>query len=273
MKMNKTHALMVSVLCLALTGCFESRKNTEQLCNDTPALQCERLNMDDGQCRVPRTDLIWHRFDALKNPSPKNQIKEYDLLGKYKKCLELAAQIQAIDQTELKERRVHSMLFATEDMEKIINNLIKSKSPEALYFLWSRTGNEEAKRSFLQLEGKPILETAEMQYALATFYTSRDKEKTHDLLIRSLELTKNNKVNNEVLKSLASTTYQLKRKEEAYIWAMVAKEYGVPIASESELQLLYGFDEKKYQQLEDNAAKIIGAIKNGTFSKELVPKY
>ena len=35
-----------------------------------------------------------------------------------------------------------------------------------------QTGDDQARRQFLQMEGKPELNTAEMQYALATFYTS-----------------------------------------------------------------------------------------------------
>tara|TARA_Y100001956_G_scaffold46211_1_gene44919 strand:- start:717 stop:1487 length:771 start_codon:yes stop_codon:yes gene_type:complete len=254
-------------------GCLEGRKNTEQLCADNPALKCERLNMDDGQCRLPRTDLIWHRFEVIKNPTPKNRIQEYELVAEYKKCLELASQIQAIDQTELKQRRFKALVNSGEDLETIVGVLSQSKSPEALYFLWSRVGNEDARRSFLQLEGTSQLDTADMQYALATFYTSRDQHKTRQLLLRALELTNQNNINNEVFKSLASTTYRLKQREEAYIWAMVASEFDVPIATESELQLLYGFDDGKYKQLQLIADQLKEAIEKGTFTKEMVPKF
>ncbi len=271
--MNKTNVVTLSILCLSLVGCFENRKNTEQLCEDNPALQCQRLNVDDGQCRVPRTDLIWHRFERIKNPTPSNQIEEYNLLGKYKKCLELASQIQAIDQTELKERRFHALVNAGEDMEKVVAELKRSQTPEALYFLWSRTGSDSARRQFLQLEGSPELDTAEMQYALATFYTSRNNQKTHDLLIRSLELTNRDNINTEVFKTLASTTYQMKRKEHAYIWAIVANQFGVPIASESELHLLYGFEKSKYKQLALEAEKLKDAIESGKFRRDQLSDY
>lgn len=271
--MKKTHALTLSLLSLTLVGCLESRKNTEQLCEDNPALKCERLNMNDGQCRLPRTDLIWHRFEVIKNPTPSNRIKEYELVAEYKKCLELASQIQAIDQTELKQRRFNALVNSGNDLETIVEDLAKSKSPDALYFLWSRVGNEEARRGFLQLEGTPQLDTAEMQYALATFYTSRDQAKTRQLLLRSLELTNRSNINTEVFKSLASTTYRMDQKEEAYIWAMVASEFDVPIATANEMQLLYGFDAGKYKQLQEIADQFIEAIKEGTFKKEQVPRF
>ncbi|WP_394144547.1 DUF2989 domain-containing protein [Vibrio atypicus] len=271
--MKKIQALTLSLISIALVGCFESRKNTEQLCNDNPALRCERLNMNDGQCRVPRTDLIWHRFEVLKNPTPSNHIKEYELLAEYKKCLELASQIQAIDQNNVKERRFHALVNSGDDIEALVKTIEKSNSPDALYFLWSQVGSEEARRSFLQLEGTKQLDTAEMQYALATFYTSRDQQKTRQLLLRALELTNRNNINTEVFKSLASTTYRLGRKEEAYIWAMVASEFGVPIATKHELVLLYGFKEEKYQQLQLQADTIKESIENGTFKKSQMPRF
>lgn len=271
--MKLSNLLTLLSTSIALTGCFEGNKNTEQLCNDNPALQCERLNVGDGQCRVPRTDLIWHRFEVLKNPNDDNYIKEYELLAAYKKCLELASQIQPIDQSGLKQRRFDALVNSGEDLEAIVARLEKSKSPQSLYFLWSRTGSDQARRAFLQLEGTASLETAEMQYALATFYTSRDQAKTRQLLIHALELTQRGKVNTEVFKSLASTTYRLGNKEEAYIWTMVAQRFNVPIASESELQLLYGFDSSTYSQLDDIAANIEDVVNSGTFNASIIPKF
>lgn len=271
--MNQLKAISILATMVALTGCFETRKNTEQLCADTPNLQCERLNVGDGQCRVPRTDLIWHRFDVIKEPTDINKVKEYELTFAYKRCLELASQIQPIDQTGLKQKRFDALINAGEDLETIINTLKQSKSPQALYFLWSQTGNDDAKRAFLQLEGKPELETAEMQYALATFYTGRDQEKTLELLLHSLELSNSNDLRAQVLQSLASTTHKLGMKEHAYIWAKVAHEFDIPIAAENELQLLYGFDKDKSEQLQETADTIADAVEDGVFDQKIVPMF
>ncbi|WP_100753170.1 DUF2989 domain-containing protein [Vibrio salilacus] len=271
--MKITNALTLLGSSLLLTGCFEGNKNTEQLCNNNPTLQCERLNMDDGQCRVPRTDLIWHRFEVLKNPTDTNQIKEYLLTAEYRKCLGLAAQIQPLDQTNLKQRRFNALVNSGEDLEHIVAKLQQSSSPNALYFLWSQIGDDQARRRFLQLEGSPALESAEMQYALATFYTSRDQGKTRQLLFHALELTKGNNINTEIFKSLASTTYRLNLKEEAYIWTRIAESFNVPIASQSELQLLYGFEPSIYDQLDDIADQIEDSIRAGTFKSEQIPKF
>lgn len=201
--------LAISLLPFTLVGCLEGNKNTDQLCQSNPGLQCEELNMNDGQCRVARTDLIWHRFEVQKQPSEANKIKEFKLVTAYKKCLELAAQIETIDQSKLQERRFTSLMHSIEESERIVDELSQSNTPETLYFLWSQTGDTNARRSFLQLEGKEALNTAEMQYALATFYTTRDHAKTLKLLNNALTLSNGSVVNTEIFKSMASINHSL----------------------------------------------------------------
>ena len=117
---------LLAAVPLALTGCFEGNKNTEQLCEANSELRCADLNMNDGQCRVARTDLIWHRFDVLKQPTEHNKIVEYGLVAEYKKCLELASQIETIDQTMLKQRRFSALMHSIEEEERIVKDLLGS---------------------------------------------------------------------------------------------------------------------------------------------------
>ncbi|EOH0516042.1 DUF2989 domain-containing protein [Vibrio fluvialis] len=269
--MNSVKTLVILSLPLLLSGCFENRKNTEKLCADNPNLRCEHLNMDDGQCRIPRTDLIWHRYEVLKNPSVDNKIQEYSFVSAYRKCLELASQIQPIDQSALKERRFDALIHTGKEQERLVSELRQMRTPHSLYFLWSQTGDNQARREFLQMEGKPELESAELQYALATFYTSRDREKTIRLLNHALELSNGQTVNIEIFKSLASTYQALNDKEHAYVWAMVGKSFGVPLATPAELELLYGFSQDKFKRLEGLADEVIKAINTGQFSSHMIP--
>ncbi len=160
--------------------------------------------MDDGQCRIPRTNLVWHRFELLKSPTEANQVIEYGLVAEYRKCLELASQITPIDQSALKRKRFDALVHSIDELDRIVNELKGTKDPATLYFLWSQTGDTQARRQFLQMEGSPELNTAEMQYALATFYTNRDQQKTLTLLHNSLSMSNEDNLNPEILKSLAS---------------------------------------------------------------------
>ncbi|OLQ86873.1 hypothetical protein BIY21_17630 [Vibrio ponticus] len=263
--MNKLKLACIVGISVPLLGCFESRKNTEQLCQANPALQCQELNMNDGQCRLPRTDLIWHRFETLKNPSESNKIKEFHFLAAYEKCMHLAAQIETLTQSERKTKRVTAVVHAKDEQQRLITELQGSRSPQALYFLWSQTGDENARRLFLQMEGSPELETAEMQYALATFYTRRDSEKTLALLNRTLELGSRDNINVDAVKSLASLNLQQGHKELAYIWSQVAEKLAVQTTAEHNYALIYGFSDEKYQQLDQVASNVYQALQEGRF--------
>jgi hypothetical protein len=61
--------------------------------------------------------------------------------------------------------------------------------------------------------------------------------------------------------------------EKAYVWAMVAKNFDVPIASEAELTVLYRFDESTYEQLNEDADNIVDAIEDEVYSSSIVPRY
>lgn len=269
-KMKLPSAVLILLTSSLLSGCFESRKNTDQLCEQTPELNCTVFNTSDGQCRIPRTDLIWHRYDMLKSDDESMVVADYYLLKEYRKCLELASQIQPIEQADLKARRFKALMYAIEEQQRIAMELSQSTSPSTLYFLWTETGSHAARRQFLSMEGTSALETSFLQYALATYYISRDKPKTYELLNRSLELHQESEpVNKEVIQSLASVTQSLDRPRESYLWAMVGKQFDIPIAPENELRLMFGLKDSDYTELADKAKKVAKAISNGEYSRQI----
>ncbi|CAM3534009.1 hypothetical protein VA7868_03858 [Vibrio aerogenes CECT 7868] len=262
--------LTIAGIPIIISGCLENRNDTDQLCKDNPGLRCEELNMHDGQCRLTRTNLVWHRRDVLRDPTDINKIEEYKLTQEYKKCLETAAQIQPINQAEIKNKRAMAYVNAGKSMEALEKELLKYNTAESLYFLWSQTGNKHARRQFLRMEGTPELDTARMQYALATFYIDKDREKTLKLLNRALQLSEPKTLNISILESLASLNRLLKHNEESYIWAIVGKEFGVPVASERDLKIIYGFPDEKFSQLDDIADQVTSAIKKKQYKPSLI---
>ncbi|MDW6003603.1 DUF2989 domain-containing protein [Vibrio mangrovi] len=263
----------LAITVFLLSGCLENTRNTDKLCQDNPELRCEELNINDGQCRVARTNLIWHRLKVNKNPTDVNKITEYELTQKYKQCLEVAAQIQPIDQAELKQRRFNALLSSGKNMERLEKELMKYNTPSSLYFLWSQTGDTQARRKFLQLEGKPEMESADLQYALATFYIDRDKEKTIKLLNHALELSDPEKLNTSIFESLASLNQLRHRQEASYIWAIVGKHFGVSVASPESMRLMYGFSEEKFDMLDDIADMIIDAVEDKEYHPSMMPEF
>lgn len=264
--------LSLTIVVVILQGCFENRSNTDQLCQKKPELKCDELNINDGQCRVTRTDLIWHRLTVLKNPSADNKIKEYHLTQKYKQCLEVASQIIPINRPKLKQARFNALMNAGNNMKRIVDELHTIDSPEALYFLWSQTGDKTARRKFLQKEGQPELNTEKLQYALATFYIDRNRPKTIKLLNHSLELSTPDTIQLEAIESLAGLYEQAKNKEASYIWAMVGKHFGAAVASTRDLKLLYDFNDEKIERLNKVIDQVVEALENGTYQRTLIPQ-
>ncbi|MDQ2192334.1 DUF2989 domain-containing protein [Vibrio sp. A14(2019)] len=273
MIMNGIKIGILLLMTVLLSGCLENRNNTDKLCNDNPGLQCEKLNLNDGQCRLPRTDLIWHRFEVLKNPTVDNKLEEYRLVRLYRQCLELASQIQVLNDPLLTQNRFNALVHSGEELDRLTKDLRQMRTPHALYFLWSQTGDNIARREFLRMEGSPELDTAEMQYALATFYISRDREKTIQLLTRALELSSPRAINTEIFQSLASTHQALGHQELAYLWAMVGKQFDVPVASPAEMALLYPFNAEQFRQLDNQANQLARTIRRGEFSRHNVPVF
>ena len=263
-------ALATIVLPL-LSGCFEKRITTAQLCEDHEALNCLALNLRDSQCRIQRTNLIWQRFEVLKEGSDLNKFEELMFVDDYQKCLDLSARIEPIQGKEVKSLRSTALLHTYDEQERLRKVLKTSEEVSIIYYRWSQ-GDNEARRQFLQLEGTGKLQTPEMQFALATFYTTRDSKKTIALLHRSLELTEADSIKPEVIKSLASVNQKDGSKQRAYMWALVGKEFDLPIAPEAQLNLLYNFTAEQKTQLANHADAIAEAIKKGQFKPSLLPE-
>lgn len=269
--MKKQIKYLLLLSSVTLLGCFEGRMNTKQLCDKYPDLRCEYLNMEDGQCRVFRTDLVWHRKIVMDDPSDINLIKEFNLVTEYHKCLELAAQIEPSKAGNKKEERFKALMHTIDEEKRILDELDNHNSPEALYFLWTQ-GKNSAVKKFLALEKSGALNTAELQYALATYYITRDKVKTDKLLNNALKLSGKKDIDINIFESLASVNHSLKRRERAYVWVLVGREFGVPVASDRDLMVLYQFTDEQKEQLEVTAENIIDSIKDGNYQSSLLPR-
>ncbi len=79
-------------------------------------------------------------------------------------------------------------------------------------------------------------------------------------------------LNPEILKSLASINQGQGNKAQAYLWAMVAKRFDVPLADEQQLKRMFNFAQpEKYEQLDDLAKSISKAIEKGNYSPRMIP--
>ncbi|MDD9179464.1 MULTISPECIES: DUF2989 domain-containing protein [Aliivibrio] len=265
---------LVALATLLVSGCFDSKPTTEQLCEEHANLQCQQLNMRDGQCLNQREALILSRFEVLKSQSDLDKLNTVKATYEYQKCLTSAAQIEPITAKEIKTKRSEALLHTYDAIDALSLELQTSTEPKVLFYRWT-TGDKKALREFLQLEGTKALESAELQYALATFYTQRDGNKTILILNHSLELLTEKDYENElhsiIIKSLASINHKEGNKKHAYIWALVGKEFQLQVASEKQLELLYQFTAEEKETLLKSSETITKSIEAQNFHPSLLP--
>lgn len=266
---------LITFTAFSLSGCFDTTPTTTQLCEDHSELQCDQLNMRDGQCLNQRDALILSRFTTLKSQNDLDKLKTIQATYQYQSCLTSAAQIEPITAKEIKTKRSEALIHTYDAIDLLSIELKESKEPKVLYYRWS-TGDKSALREFLQLEGSRSLETAELQYALATFYALRNGNKTVTLLNHSLELLTKDDYKNDfhatIIKSLASINHKEQNTEHAYIWALVGKEFDLQVSSQQQLDLLYSFSNAEKQKLQQASEVIVKSIKEQKFSAQLLPK-
>lgn len=261
--------VIITGLALTLTGCFERHRTTKKLCENNPEI-CANLNVKDGQCRIQRTDLIWQRYDAQNASSDLALFKTLQLTDKYIFCLEYAARIEP---TELKERKSQRMLALYDSYEKkaaLEAKLAHSNDPRILYHRWSQ-GDEYAQSQFLALEGKPALNTPDLQLALAGYYSRYDKDKSYQLLHHALTLYRANEtVNPEIIKSLATLAQQQKKYQEAYIWVLIANDIKITETDEKKVARRFLLTEDEQNSLAKKAKNILTKIKKGNYQQVLI---
>lgn len=74
----------------------------------------------------------------------------------------------------------------------------------------------------------------------------------------------------EAVKSLATTNHSLGYLDEAYMWALVGSELGLPVAKEPQLKLLYPMEDSRRIEISDIANDVASAIEDGDFERDLL---
>ncbi|WP_413112041.1 DUF2989 domain-containing protein [Thaumasiovibrio sp. DFM-14] len=255
---------LLATFIFLLTGCEQQFRTTDALCDAHPEL-CVSLNNGDGQCRNQRTDLIWQRFESKQHKNELNLYTELQFTHDYLRCIERVSGIEHIEQKERKTNRVDSLLATQEIARELQQTLSTSTNPEVIYYLW-RLGDEKAKYRFLELEGSTELNTPYLQFALASFYTSEDKDKTLELLHYGLSLVESSdNLEPRLISTIATIYHQSGHHAEAYTWSKVATHFNLPVSDDARLRRLYPLTASEYRYYNELASVIAKDINRGRY--------
>lgn len=259
--------LTLLTLTLILSGCedmFFGQKTISQICKEYPQM-CKDLNTD-AHCRLQKAEIIRTRYDNLQQPSDQLKYKLLLQFEDYKECIDKAAQIEHIKHKEKKTDRVKGALTARRQLAQLARDTEDSKDPYLLHYHWSRFGREESLRQFLVLEKAEKLNEPELQVFLAEHYVKRDLDKTVLLLYRALELYESgDEVNTEIFYSLSTIFLKQERFPRAYVWAYIAKEYGIKDLDLTAIEALVRQVGKRPNKLENIGDDYMSDIRSGKF--------
>ena len=263
--------LITLVFSLLLLSSCDSSKSLVGLCKDNPQI-CQEFGQDSW-CKSERIDVALARID-LK--TIKTDPHKYNLLIAYESyvhCMGLASQIQHIKLKEKTTLRKNNLLKAQAKLAELSDETLDSTHPHLLYYHWTRELNKKALAQFLTLEGSSALENSISQFQLATYYVKKDKNKTLQLLFRSLELHQpNTKLIPEVFETLATIFTNRDKPKQAYIWLkiyhLVTTKHDEQVKKQlKQVQSAYSLDA---DFLDDVASNTLANIESGKFK---TPKY
>ncbi|MGJ8693171.1 MAG: DUF2989 domain-containing protein [Thalassotalea sp.] len=218
----KLMSAVVSIPLLA--SCFNQVPTVNELC-EIHTQVCDKF-VADSWCKTERKHILYAYHDLAQADIDINKYKLLINLEKYQDCMTYASKIEHIKLKEKRTFRLQNKEKASQTIEQLSQETANSTNPYILYFHWSRYLNEKALKKFIALEGTEELESPELQFFLATYYTKIDPKKTLGLLYRALELYQpDDKLNVEIFKSLITIFTKKAEYKQAYIWLKVLNIY------------------------------------------------
>lgn len=256
-------ALTLSVLLLS--ACSEQELTLRSVCEQESGL-CSDLN-DDSHCNLQRRDLIMQRYEEKRLPSDKNKYQLLVDFEKYSKCIELAAGIEHIKLKEKTSTRMLGYMTSLREIKRLSEETLSSDDPHLLYYHWSRNKSDSHLQRFLQAEQRHQLETPELQMALVSYYSKRDKEKSIQLLHHALELyPANSKIDPEIYASLTSMFYKKKDYATSYHWALLAQQSGAFNVELQELKIYLEQAQLDHEKIKETAEHTLAQLQLGQFT-------
>ncbi|MCF1549940.1 DUF2989 domain-containing protein, partial [Escherichia coli] len=70
-------------------------------------------------------------FEVLKNPTVDNKLEEYRLVRLYRQCLELASQIQVLNDPLLTQNRFNALVHSGDELDRLTKDLRQMRTPHA----------------------------------------------------------------------------------------------------------------------------------------------
>lgn len=215
---------VILIMALLLSSCFLSKKDDlASICKSNPELCADTHKI--GDCRYLRTNVIRARFYDKLEPSDLHTRNLLNELNEYESCLELTLFIQFTKQRGRKQQRLENYLQTQALMKKVLNKSKNTQDPHLAYYLWTRYQDLNAKQVFLEAARNKDLKDLKLLIKLATTYSKEDPQNSLNHFYEALSQSKSiDEIPKSTFTLIMTIFYQNKNFEQAYIWALIAKE-------------------------------------------------
>jgi len=200
-----------------------NKDSLSDICSSKPQL-CADLHQI-GDCRYKRTTLIRARYYDKIAPNEAHTRALLTELDDYESCLELTLFLEFTRHKERKNLRLENYLTAQKLMQEKLKESRGTQDPHLAYYLWTRHQDLNAKTVFLNAANQKELTDISLLTKLATTYSKEDPQRALDLFYKALRESKSvDDLPKNIFTSIMTLFYQNKEFEQAYIWALIAKE-------------------------------------------------
>lgn len=221
-KIRNSTLILITLFTTASCMPFQTDSLTD-ICESEPQL-CDDLHQI-SDCRYKRTTLIRARYYDKTTPSETHTRTLLTELDNYESCLELTLFLQFTRHKERKKLRLENYLTAQKLMEEKLKESKGTQDPHLAYYLWTRHQDLDAKTVFLNAANQKDLTDIRLLTKLATIYSKEDPQRALDLFYKALRESKSlDALPKNVFTLMMTIFYQNKEFEQAYIWALIAKE-------------------------------------------------
>lgn len=258
-------AITLFIGLFLISGCSEFfEKSVSDICEEHPQM-CLGLN-PDGWCRAEKSDIIKNKYQNFLTPDEDYKYRLLLNYEDYKACISKAAQIEHIKLKEKKTARVKALVATERELIALARDTRDSENPNLLFYHWSRFGSESHLQKFLSYRDIGLLETPQLQIALASYYIKFDQEKAVISLYHALELyEEGDEINPDVFKSLTNIFIKLEDYTSAYKWGFIAREFDIDNLDLPQIETLVIQTNGNVESIKKTAKYYVKHLQQGTF--------
>ncbi|QIR14426.1 DUF2989 domain-containing protein [Shewanella aestuarii] len=248
-----------------LFGC-ENDRNSDVICKNNPEL-CADLHRDSW-CRFEKADLILHRLQ-LKNtesPSGKQLFQHLIYLENYSQCVELAAGVQHVLNTQRTSDRQRAYAVSTQNLSELQEFTKNNNDVYLAYYRWIRFNDQASLQIVIDQYKAGMIYDIDILAQLGAHYIRISPNEAKHIYRYLFDTVDTEQFNPDWLLAIASLYQQEQNFEYVYIFTKAYSLIGDEKLDSSQLLSLIGTNMSLATSLDSQASALIDDIRGNRFS-------